>query len=139
MSSSEENKAAVRACFEEGSRGNFDALPAILSPDYVLHPEGVKGADDLAAMVQGYREAIAGLTVTIDHQFTEGDYVATRTTFTGRHEGELMGAPPTGREVEFTGLTVSRCRDGKIEEEWEIVDTVTLLQQIGAVPEFAQT
>jgi predicted ester cyclase len=139
MSSSEANKAAVRACFEEASRGNFDALPGILTPEYVLHPEGVRGADGLAAMVQGYREAIAGLTVTIDHQFTEGDYVATRTTFTGRHEGELMGAVPTGREVEFTGLTVSRCRDGKIEEEWEIVDTITLLQQIGAVPELAQT
>jgi predicted ester cyclase len=89
-------------------------------------------------MVQGYREAIAGLTVTIDHQFSEGDYVATRMTFTGRHEGELMGAAPTGREVEFTGLTVSRCRDGKIEEEWELVDTITLLQQIGALPEMAQ-
>ena len=139
MSSSEENKAVVRACFEEASRGNFDALHGILSPDYVLHPEGVRGADGLAAMVQGYREAIAGLTVTIDHQFTEGEYVATRMTFTGRHEGELMGAAPTGREVEFTGLTVSRCRDGKIEEEWEIVDTITLLQQIGAVPELAQT
>jgi predicted ester cyclase len=135
MSSSEDNKAAVRACFEEASRGNFDALPGILSPGYVLHPQGIKGADGLAAMVQGYREAIADLTVTIDHQFTEGDYVATRMTFTGRHEGELMGAAPTGRQVEFTGLTVSRCRDGKVEEEWEIVDTVTLLQQVGALPE----
>ena len=138
MSSSEKNKAAVRACFEEASKGNFEALPGILSPDYVLHPEGVKGADGLAAMVQGYREAIADLTVTIDHQFTEGDYVATRLTITGRHEGELMGAAPTGREVEFSGLTVSRCRDGKIEEEWELVDTVSLLQQVGALPELAE-
>ncbi len=138
MSTSETNKAAVRACFEEASRGNFDALNAILSPDYVLHPEGVRGADGLAAMVQGYREALADLAVTIDHQFTDGDYVATRMTFTGRHEGELMGAPPSGREVEFTGLTISRCRDGRIEEEWELVDVVTLLQQIGALPAGAE-
>ena len=36
----------------------------------------------------------------------------------------------TGHDVEFTGLTISRCRDGKIEEEWEIVDVMSLLAQI---------
>ena len=138
MSESEQNKTAVRDCFEAASRGNFGALDSIVSPDYVLHPEGVRGSEGLAEMVQGYREALAGLTVTIDQQFTEGDYVATRFTIRGRHTGELMGAAPTGRDVEFTGLTVSRCRDGRIEEEWELVDTVSLLQQVGALPEVAQ-
>ena len=138
MSSTEDNKTVVRACFEEAARGNFDALPSIVSPDYVLHPEGIKGANGLAQMVESYRQAIAGLTVTIDQQFAEGDHVATRCTFRGRHEGELMGTAPTGRDVEFTGLTVSRCRDGRIEEEWEIVDVVSLLQQIGALPAMAE-
>lgn len=138
MSDSEKNKETVRDCFEEASRGNFDALDSIVSPDYLLHPEGVRGSEGLAETVQGYREAIGGLTVTIDQQFTEGDYVTTRFTIRGRHEGELMGAAPTGRNVEFTGLTVSRCRDGRIEEEWELVDTMSLLQQVGALPEMAQ-
>src|SRR5215210_3317427 len=138
MNDSERNKAAVRDCFEEASRGNFGALDSIVSPDYVLHPEDVRGPEGLAEVIQGYRDAISRLTVTIDQQFTEGDYVATRFTIRGRHEGELMGAAATGRDVEFTGLTVSRCRDGKIEEEWELVDTVSLLQQVGALPEAAQ-
>ena len=138
MSDSEQNKTLVRDCFKEGTRGNFGALDSIVSPDYVLHPEEVRGPEGLAKMVQGYREAIGGLTVTIDQQFTEGDYVATRFTARGRHDGELMGAAPTGRNVEFTGLTVSRCRDGRIEEEWELIDTVSLLQQVGALPEVAQ-
>jgi hypothetical protein len=34
-------------------------------------------------------------------------------------------------------LTISRCRDGKIEEEWEIADTVSLLAQVGALPDMA--
>ena len=41
----------------------------------------------------------------------------------------------TDHDVEFTGLTISRCRDGKIEEEWEIVDVMSLLAQIGQLPE----
>ena len=138
MSASEANKAAVRDCFEHASQGNFDALHSIVSPDYVVHPDEVRGPDGLAEMVQGYRSALADLSVTIEQQFTEGDYVATRTTIRGRHEGELMGTPPTGREVEFSGLTISRCRDGKIEEEWELIDTMTLLRQVGAFPELAE-
>jgi steroid delta-isomerase-like uncharacterized protein len=138
MSASEANKAAVRDCFEQASRGNFDALQSILAPDYVIHPEEACGAGGIAEMVQGYRNAFPDLNVTIEQQFTEGDYVATRTAIRGRHDGELMGTPPTGRQVEFTGLTISRCRDGKIEEEWELVDVTTLLRQIGALPEMAQ-
>jgi predicted ester cyclase len=135
MRSSDRNKAAVRECFEKASTGDFDALHEIVSPDYVLHPDEVRGVDGLAEMVAGYRSALAGLSVSIEHQFTEGDYVATRATIRGRHEGELQGVPPTGREVEFSVLTISRCRDGKIEEEWELADTIGLLEQVGALPE----
>jgi steroid delta-isomerase-like uncharacterized protein len=138
MSATEANKTAVRDCFEHASKGNFDALHSIVTPDYVVHPEEARGPAGLAEMVQGYRNAFADLSVTIEHQFAEGDYVATRTTIRGRHEGDLMGAPATGRQVEFGGLTISRCRDGKIEEEWELVDMATLLQQIGALPDMAE-
>jgi predicted ester cyclase len=89
-------------------------------------------------MVNGYRSALAGLSVTVEHQFTEGDYVGTRCTIRGRHDGELMGVPPTGRDVEFTSLTISRCRDGRIAEEWELIDTVGVMRQIGALPELAE-
>ena len=47
-----------------------------------------------------------------------------------------MGAPPTGREVSFSALAISRCRDGRIEE-WELVDVVGLLRQIGGLPAMA--
>ena len=138
MSADEQNRAAVGDCLTEASKGNFDALHDILSPDYVVHPEEAKGAAGLAEMVAGYRSAIAGLNLTIEQQFTDGDYVATRSTIRGRQEGELMGAEPTGRELEFMMLTISRCRDGKIEEEWELVDVTGLLAQVGALPEPAQ-
>jgi predicted ester cyclase len=133
-----ENEAAVRACFENASQGNFDALPDIVTSDYVLHPGEVRGADGLKDMVQGYRNALGGLRVTIDQQFADGDFVATRFTITGTHEGDLMGAPPSGKDVAFTGIAISRCEGGRIAEEWEITDTVGLLGQIGALPAMAQ-
>ena len=110
-----------------GGRRQLRRAPGLASRGYVLHPEGIRGADGLAEMVRGYRTQIRDLSVTVDHQFAEGDYVATRTTIRGRHV--------TGHDVEFTGLAISRCRDGKIEEEWEIVDVMSLLAQIGQLPE----
>jgi predicted ester cyclase len=139
MSTSEDNKKAVRACFENASQGNFDALDEILAPDYVLHPEEVRGREGLQAMVEGYRSALSGLRVTIDQQFTEGDYVATRFTISGTHDGDLMGTPATGNPVAFTGITISRCEGGRIVEEWEITDAVGLLRQVGALPEMVQS
>ena len=135
MSGSEENKAAVRACFENAARGNFAALDEIVAPDYVLHPEEARGVDGLREVVEGYRDALSGLRVAIDQQFTDGDYVATRFTIRGTHDGELMGTPATGNDVAFTGITISRCEGGKIAEEWELTDTVSLLGQVGALPQ----
>jgi steroid delta-isomerase-like uncharacterized protein len=134
MSNGEENKAVVRACFENAAKGNFDALDEIVADDYLLHPEEVRGADGLKEMVQRYRDALSNLHVQVDHQFTQGDWVATRYTITGTHDGDLMGTPASGRDVSFTGITLSRCADGRIAEEWEIADTVSLLAQVGALP-----
>ena len=123
----EHNKAVVRDCFLQASAGNFDALPDLVADDYLLHPEGIRGADGLAEMVQGHRDAMPDLRITTDHQFAEGEFVATRYTIRGHHV--------TGHDVEFTGLAISRLSDGKIAEEWEIVDVATLLTQIGQLPE----
>ena len=127
QSTQEHNKAVVRDCYAQASAGNFDALPDLVTDDYVLHPDGIRGADGLAEMVQGHRDAIRDLSITIDHQFAEDEFVATRFTLRGHHV--------TDHDVEVSGLAVSRCSDDKIAEEWEIVDVMALLAQIGQSPE----
>ena len=137
MQSGEDNKAAVRACLDTVSQESSDGLERILSPEYVLHdpalPEEIRGAEGLRELLSEYRKAIGDVRLTIEQQFTDGDNVATRWFVRGRHQGELMGASPSGREIAFSGVTISRCRDGTIVEEWEICDTLGLLQQIGAL------
>jgi steroid delta-isomerase-like uncharacterized protein len=135
MTSSEQNNAAARGIFETLEHGNLDALDAIISPDYVLHdpsmPEEVRGVEGAREMIETYRSAF-GLRVTIEHQFAYGDYVATRYTAHGTHDSEFLGVPPTGREMTAAGICISRCRDGKVVEEWDLWDTLGVLQQISA-------
>jgi steroid delta-isomerase-like uncharacterized protein len=137
MSSTEANKAAARRVFETVEDGRLDELDAIVDPDYVLHdpsaPDEVRGVDGVKEMVQAYHTAF-GLRVTIEHQFADGDFVATRYTARGTHDAEFMGIPPTGREGAVSGICISRFRDGMIVEEWDSWDALGLLQQLGALP-----
>jgi len=133
------NEDTVRTCLTEASRRNYEVFDDILTPGYVVHPEEARGAAGLQEMVEGYHAALNGLRVDIEQQFSAGDRVATVSTVRGVHEGDLMGAAPTGREVAFTMITISRFENGRIAEEWEIADTVSLLAQVGALPEPAHS
>jgi predicted ester cyclase len=54
------------------------------------------------------------------------------------HRGEFMGVPATGEVVTYTGILISRLAGGKVVEDWESLDALGLLQQLGAVPQMAQ-
>ena len=41
--------------------------------------------------------------------------------------------PPTGKHIELEGITIHRIEDGKIVEEWERYDNLSVLQQLGLV------
>jgi predicted ester cyclase len=54
-------------------------------------------------------------------------------TLTGMHEGPLMGIPPTGKEKRVHGVVRSRFEDGRIVEEWEVLDQLAMLTQLDVV------
>ena len=64
----------------------------------------------------------------------DGDLIAVRFDFHGTHKGELMGIPPTNKTVKFEGIIIYQLADGKIVNHWMQTDTVSLLQQLGAMP-----
>ncbi len=131
------NKEIVRRALEEPWR-NPDVLDELVSDDYVgydpSNPEPLRGVQGLKEFVNQYRSAFEGAQITVKQQIGEGDTVATRWEGRGRHTGELMGIPPTGKETVVSGLTLSRLKDGKIVEEYTNWDTLGMLQQLGAVP-----
>jgi predicted ester cyclase len=62
--------------------------------------------------------------------------VVTRYTIRATHQGETEEyGPPTGKRVELKGITIHRIEGGKIVEEWERYDNLSILQQLGLAPE----
>jgi predicted ester cyclase len=90
-------------------------------------PPGAEGVKHFFTM---FRDAFPDVTVEIDEILAEGDRVAVATTFTGTHDGELMGVAPTGRRVSVTGIDIVRVADGKIAEHRGLTDIVGLMRQL---------
>ena len=138
---SEENKAIVRREVEMFSTGDFSIADEIYSDDYVGHdptkPEPIRGIEGAKEEAAGYRAAFSDLTLTIEQQVAEGEYVVTRWTARGTHDGDLEGIAPTGVSATTGGISVVRIVDGKIVEDHTQWDALGLMTQLGVVPAMA--
>jgi predicted ester cyclase len=139
--STEENKAAARGFIDAFNRKDLDGLGSSVNPDVVNHalmpglPPGLEGWKMMASM---FFAAFPDMQVAIDDLLAEGDKVVTRWTARGKHEGAMMGIPPTGNDVTLTGITIDRYVDGKTVEHWENLDMLGMMQQLGVIPPPAQ-
>ena len=127
----EENRALVRREQEElwNHTGKLDAA------EELFVPEQAEAARQEAA---DFRRGFPDVVSLIEDLIAEGDKVAARWRARATHRGEYVGLPPTGREVEFTGISVYRIEGNRIAESWTIEDELGLMRQIGAVAERGQ-
>ena len=65
-----------------------------------------------------------------------GDKAWARVRVTGTNDGEFMGMPATGKSVDVLAVDMIRFNDdGTAAEHWGVSDTMTMMQQLGVVPE----
>jgi hypothetical protein len=82
-----------------------------------------------------YHSAFSDGRFGVREQLADCDFVVTRSTGIGTHDGDLMGMPPSRKSVEIAGITIDRIADDKCVESWTCFDTLGMMQQLGAVPE----
>ena len=130
-----ENKALIRRLVKGWQAGHEPAVAQeILSDDFVER-SGLAdhGAKEAAIAAFGYMwRAFPDFAVRIKLQIAEGDLVATLKTFSGTHQGEFMGIPPTGRQIAFDVFDMLRVRDGQVVEHWNVQDYAGLMKQLGS-------
>ena len=136
-SRSEQNKALALRSWE--AVDNPDLIDEVYASDVVWHePDGedIHGTEEAKQFVSLYKTAFPDFNVTVEDVVAERDRVVTRVTLRGTHQGETEEfGPPTGRQVEGTLITISRIEGGKIVEDWDAYDNLSLLQQLGLAPE----
>ena len=129
------NKAVVRRFNEEFiARGDEAVLEELLHPEFVNRtaaPGVDPGIEGMRQMVKGVlHRALSDIRVVIEDQIAEGDRVASRKRILGRHTGELLGVPATGRPVELVVFDIVRLDGGKYLEHWGLNTLPILAQQL---------
>ncbi|MEW1720665.1 ester cyclase [Streptomyces sp. NPDC093109] len=134
-SEEEKNKAIIRRVFDEFvNRGDFSVVDEIYHPSMVDHqplPGAPEGLEGVRYTIAGLRAGFPDLHVTIEDMSAHADQVVIHNTWRGTHLGEFLGAPPTGRPLEFRGVVVWRLTEGLIAERWGIGVESNMLAGLG--------
>jgi predicted ester cyclase len=136
--------ALLHRWFEElWNQGKEETIDALMAPGTKIHglptPDGgpISGPEAFKPFFRTFRGALPDLHVAIERTVTQGDMVVAHCHVTGTHGGPHLGVAPTGKSVDFWGMTMARARDGKLVEGWNCFDFLSLYQQIGLLPGLA--
>lgn len=94
-------------------------------------PQGIEGA---RYFVKTFRTAFPDAQIEIDQIIADPEthLVAFRFIARATHAGEFYGIAPTGRRVEFTGITIHQVENGKFVESSNEIDLHGLLARLSS-------
>jgi len=132
----EENRALIRRWVDEvlNARGSGEQF---IAHDFVGHLAGfppVQGREAYRQTGATHFSVFPDIHFTIEDMLAEGDKVVIRYSTRATHRGDYMGIAPTDKQVMATGISIYRIASGKIVEEWDSYDNLSVMQQIGVMP-----
>ena len=132
----EANKLLVRGYIEEVVNKHQPAAAGrFFATDFIEHnprlPQGLAGRKQFVTKVFA---AFSDYHAEIQQLVAEGDWVVSRTQFTGTNDGPYDGRPATGNKLVFSTSDYYRIENGKIAERWDVVETLAYAVALGLVP-----
>ena len=133
--SNEQNKELAHRFYDAFNSGDINALDGIILETYIQHSPGIpQGREGVKGFMSMFRAGFPDAHLHIEDLVSEGDRIAGRWTAHGTHQGELMGIPPTGKEVHFGGIDIWRVENGMLAEHWDTWDQMGMMQRLGVIP-----
>lgn len=119
------------------NNGDYSVLGELIHPNYVYRSpdQELHGSDAIMGLLTAYRTAFPDLNTEIDDLVIANNKAVITITLTATHERDLMGIVATGKKIEVHWMVLSRFEDGKIVDEWEILDMLAMFQQLGVIKE----
>lgn len=123
----------------------LDVADAIFAKECITHQlRSGASADPVPRGPEAIKEHVAGwiasfpdLRFSIEQMLSESDRVVTQLLMEGTHQGAWLGIPASGDKVQIRMFTVHRVLQGKIVEDWVLVESLGVFQQLGVVPSTA--
>jgi steroid delta-isomerase-like uncharacterized protein len=129
------NTRLVLRFLEVMDRQQFDEVEALLAPDFQIHYSGLHlNREQMMEMVRSVYRSFGDLVHDVQEIFAVDDRVVLRGLLRGTHTGEFEGIAATGRSITLGQIVIVRVDGDLVAEIHEEVDSLVLLQQIGAFP-----
>jgi len=146
----DENKAVARRWIEEvwSRPGNLDSVDEMIHPDHTYHDhtaphrhhpdydpslsDAFHGPEGQKALLSLYHTAFPDMQFKVDQEIAEGDLVVNVADGRMTHQGEFMGIPATGKQVDVRAVSIVRVVDGQIRQYWLSWNSLSVLHQLGA-------
>lgn len=81
-----------------------------------------------------FQAAFSDKVCVDEARLVEGEWMAAFGRQIATHSGEFMGIPPTGKRVEIRYMDFWKVKEGKIVDNWVMVDFPHVMQQLGVDP-----
>jgi len=130
----DERKAIMRRALEEM---DIATIEKNIGPSYILHSADgteINSPEQYIKFLTGLLGAFPDIKYKVEDIVADGNIVAIRASFTGTNIGSLRGMPPTGKKVVMKEAFFYRWEGDKVVEEWNFVNYMALMQQLGLVP-----
>jgi predicted SnoaL-like aldol condensation-catalyzing enzyme len=128
FSSAEENKAVVERIVEQViNQKKLAMVDELFSEKYHPHPsrhERPIGPEYAKRNFSRMHKAFPDLRAVIERMVAEGDMVAVQVTLSGTHL-------PTGQRTTWSAMVFARFADGKVTEDWLLVDSRQIETRLG--------
>lgn len=132
----EQDKAVITRFVEFLNTGNTAIADEVVASNYLERdpfPGQKPGREGLKEVILMTRAAFPDLEWVMEEMVAEGDTVASRFTWRGTHRGVFLGVPPTGKHITVTGMVFDRVVDGKMVESQILMNTLSILAQLGVI------
>lgn len=130
-----ENKRVVLRLFDEAMNNrNFAVVTELFDEHSTHHGFGfpVSGPGGFKEVLNQFLNGFPDMKIQVEKVVAEDDFVTSRGTWTGTHQGEFMRIAGTGKPVKVEYMDMWRIANGKCAENWVQMDIAGLMQQIGA-------
>jgi predicted ester cyclase len=133
-------KSLVHRLEEAMNARRLDDLDDLVAAGFVRHCEAtpnveVRSLEQFKEFLRQDAAAFPDNVQTFTHVVAEGDQIGIFATYEGTHEGPLGPIPPTGKRAKFSFAGVFRVENDKLAEFWITWDNMTILGQLGLLPD----
>jgi steroid delta-isomerase-like uncharacterized protein len=140
---SEDSESIIRRLFDAFNTKDYDTIVALAADDFELidaaSGDKFNGPEGARQNAERWLIPFADAKVEILNVVSSGDWAVAECVGRGTHSGPMqtpMGeVPPTGKDMELHFCSLIKVRDGRIVEGRDYYDSMTIVTQLGLMPE----